>query len=84
MALNCMVYFIVRICPLFQWLKESTFTWWIPLIPTILVAMVILWQLYAQYFHLSDSTRTTLLSLYSFLITLVTANIGKESESIYL
>ncbi|CAO3631832.1 unnamed protein product [Mucor hiemalis] len=69
------IHFIVRICPLFQWLKDSTWSWWIPLIPSFLLALVVIWQLYSQYFLLSRSTQMTLLALFTFLMSLVISNI---------
>lgn len=91
-----MIFFIVQICPLFEWLKNrwaliiaqlnysirmikfcnSTYVWYIPLIPTFILSLIVIWQLYNQYFHLSVSTRTTLLCLYTLFITIVISNLG--------
>ncbi|KAL7332480.1 hypothetical protein PS15p_204518 [Mucor circinelloides] len=74
--LSMMIFFIVQICPLFEWLKNSTYVWYIPLIPTFALFLIVIWQLYSQYFHLSVSTRTTLVCLYTLFITIVISNLG--------
>ncbi|CAO3619254.1 unnamed protein product [Mucor fragilis] len=73
--LSMMIFFIVQICPLFEWLKNSTYVWYIPLIPTFILFLIVIWQLYNQYFHLSVPTRTTLLCLYTLFITIVISNL---------
>ncbi|KAI8636339.1 hypothetical protein BD408DRAFT_426298 [Parasitella parasitica] len=73
--LSIMIFFIVQICPLFEWLKNSTYVWYIPLIPIFILSIIVIWQLYSQYFHLSVPTRITLLCIYSLFITTVVSNI---------
>ncbi|KAL7318270.1 hypothetical protein PS15m_004516 [Mucor circinelloides] len=55
---------------------NSTYVWYIPLIPTFALFLIVIWQLYSQYFHLSVSTRTTLVCLYTLFITIVISNLG--------
>ncbi|OBZ84326.1 Transmembrane BAX inhibitor motif-containing protein 4 [Choanephora cucurbitarum] len=73
-AISSIVFFIVHICPLFEWLNDR-WAWWIPVIPLSIISLLIMWQLYSQFFHLSLSTRTVLLSIYSACVSLVLANV---------
>ncbi|KAI7899383.1 uncharacterized protein BX663DRAFT_478624 [Cokeromyces recurvatus] len=75
------MFFIVKVCPLFEWLKNSTWTWWIPVAPTFLFSLIIIWQLWNQYFQLTKAVRTTLLCLYTLTMSLVIANI--VSKAVY-
>ncbi|KAI8059404.1 uncharacterized protein B0P05DRAFT_558497 [Gilbertella persicaria] len=88
-SISLLIIFIIRICPLFEWLKNSTWAWWIPILPLFVIALFIMWQLYSQFFHLSVLTRTVLLSLYSACMALVTANVVaklmyEEGQSVFI
>ncbi|KAG1178869.1 hypothetical protein G6F70_000180 [Rhizopus microsporus] len=60
--------------PLFQWLKDSAYVWWIPLLPAAIVAAIMLWQLWTQYFQLSPRSRTVMLSIYSVSMSIAASH----------
>ncbi|CAO3608561.1 unnamed protein product [Cunninghamella blakesleeana] len=58
-----------------DWLQISILTWWIPLLPCILTAILIIWQLWYLYFHLVPSARITLLVIFTLLSSFITGEI---------
>lgn len=56
----------------------SVLTWWIPLIPCGLAAILIIWQLWAFYFQLVVPARIILLCLFSCLSSFIVGEIGKS------
>lgn len=72
--ISIMSFFIVRI-PLFQWLKDSVYSWYIVLIPAVVIALVMVWQLLTQYFQLTTTSKTAMLSLYTISMSIVVSNI---------
>lgn len=71
MLISLFSFFTKHIYPLFQWLKDSTYSWWIVLIPAIIIAAIMIWQLKTQFYQLSPASKVTMLSLYSVAIAVV-------------
>ncbi|SAM01452.1 hypothetical protein [Absidia glauca] len=57
------------------WQGLSVLTWWIPLIPCGLAAILIIWQLWAFYFQLVVPARIILLCLFSCLSSFIVGEI---------
>ncbi|ORZ08390.1 hypothetical protein BCR42DRAFT_425045 [Absidia repens] len=58
-----------------DWLQISILTWWIPIIPCVLAAILILWQLWALYFQLVNLARIILLTIFSCLSSFIIGEI---------
>ncbi|KAI8342078.1 hypothetical protein BC941DRAFT_415304, partial [Chlamydoabsidia padenii] len=54
-----------------QWSLISISKWWIPLIPCVLLAALILWQLWLLYFQLVTPARIVLLTLFTCLLSFI-------------
>lgn len=92
MLISLFSFFTKHIYPLFQWLKDryltrrrennltqivSTYSWWIVLIPAIIIAAIMIWQLKTQFYQLSPASKVTMLSLYSVAIAVVISHTSK-------
>ncbi|KAI9498993.1 hypothetical protein BDB00DRAFT_329478 [Zychaea mexicana] len=78
-AMGSLATLLVRIDPIFHWLQRSKYAWWMPLIPTFLVAFILAWQLWMRYFQLSHTGRVSLLFVFSLLIAAIVSDIGSYS-----
>ncbi|KAI9273580.1 hypothetical protein BY458DRAFT_508244 [Sporodiniella umbellata] len=66
--------FLHHVYPLFQWLKDSTYSWWVVLMPAIGLACVMLWQLKTQFYQLSLASQMTMASFYSLALAVVVSH----------
>jgi hypothetical protein len=63
---------------------NSTYSWWIPIVPALLVSIIIIWQLYMQYFQLSRTSQISLLSVFSVIMSFVVSEMSKYGICVFI
>lgn len=56
---------------------RSKYAWWVPLVPTFFIAVLIAWHLWMSYFQLSHVSRSSLLGLFSLFMTVIISDMSK-------
>lgn len=56
----------------------SQYVWWVVLFPATIFLIVAAWQLWTQYYQLSNASRFVILAIYSFLMAFILSDLGKH------
>ncbi|KAI7868531.1 hypothetical protein BDF14DRAFT_1791310 [Spinellus fusiger] len=65
----------VHVKPIFHWLQDSHYAWWIFIFPAFTLSVLVAWQLWMQYFRLPLTTQITMLGVTSFLMALIVSDL---------
>lgn len=68
-AVIALVHFLTR------WLEHSKYLWWVVLFPATIFSIIILWQLWTQYYQISWTSRVVLLCIYCSLLVFIISDV---------